>query len=117
MAWQEQLERLQTSLLNLGARRLSALAFVGLTIFGAIAFGSYYLSIPTFETLYIGLSKEDSMRMGSVLREAGIQFDISSDGTQVLVPYGQSSQARMLLAERGLPSSATAGYELFDKLG
>jgi flagellar M-ring protein FliF len=117
MAWQEQLERLQTSLLNLGARRLIALALVGLTVFGGIAFGSYYLSRPAFETLYVGLNKEDSMRMGGVLREAGIQFDITSDGTQVMVPYGQSAQARMLLAERGLPSSATAGYELFDKLG
>jgi len=117
MAWQEQLERLQSSLANLGARRLTALALVGITVFGAIAFGSYYLSRPTFETLYVGLSKEDSMRMGGVLRESGIQFDISSDGTQVMVPYGHSAQARMLLAERGLPSSATAGYELFDKLG
>jgi len=117
MAWQEQLERLQSSLASLGARRLTALALVGITVFGAIAFGSYYLSRPTFETLYVGLSKEDSMRMGGVLRESGIQFDISSDGTQVMVPYGHSAQARMLLAERGLPSSATAGYELFDKLG
>jgi flagellar M-ring protein FliF len=117
MAWQEQLERLQSSLANLGARRLTALALVGITVFGAIAFGSYYLSRPTFETLYVGLSKEDSMRMGGMLRESGIQFDISSDGTQVMVPYGHSAQARMLLAERGLPSSATAGYELFDKLG
>lgn len=117
MAWQEQLERLQSSLANLGARRLTALALVGITVFGAIAFGSYYLSRPTFETLYVGLSKEDSMRMGGVLRESGIQFDISADGTQVMVPYGHSAQARMLLAERGLPSSATAGYELFDKLG
>ncbi|HVY43922.1 MAG TPA: flagellar basal-body MS-ring/collar protein FliF, partial [Hyphomicrobiaceae bacterium] len=29
----------------------------------------------------------------------------------------QTAQARMLLAEKGLPSSANAGYELFDKLG
>ena len=38
-------------------------------------------------------------------------------GTAVLVRYGQTAQARMLLAEKGLPSSANAGYELFDKLG
>ena len=30
---------------------------------------------------------------------------------------GDAAKARMLLAERGLPNSATAGYELFDKLG
>ncbi len=117
MAVQEQLERLGTSLLNLGARRLLALAFVGITVFAAVAFGSYYLSRPVLEPLYVGLTQQDATRMGGVLREAGIPFDIAADGTQLLVPYGHTAQARMLLAERGLPSSANAGYELFDKLG
>jgi flagellar M-ring protein FliF len=117
MAGQEQLERLRQSLLNLGARRLAALVFIGVTVFTAVVFGSFYLSKPSYETLYVGITQEDAMRMGSVLREAGIAFDLSSDGTQILVPYGQTAQARMFLAERGLPTSATAGYELFDKLG
>jgi flagellar M-ring protein FliF len=117
MNGQEQLERLKTSLLNLGARRLAALALVGVTVFTAVALGSYYLSRPSLETLYVGLAQQDAMRVGAVLREAGIDFDISADGAQLMVPYGQTAQARMLLAERGLPSSATSGYELFDKLG
>ena len=33
------------------------------------------------------------------------------------VRYGQTAPARMLLAEKGLPASGNAGYELFDKLG
>ena len=117
MIGQEQLERLWTSLLNLGTRRLAALALVGLTVFGGVAFGSYYLSRPVLEPLYVGLTQQDATRMGGVLREAGIPFDIAPDGSQILVPYGHTAQARMLLAERGLPSSANAGYELFDKLG
>ncbi len=117
MTGQEQLERLWTGLLSLGARRLAALAFVGVTVFTAVAAGSYYLSRPTYETLYVGVSQEDAMRMGAVLRESRIRFDISPDGTQIKVPYGDTAQARMFLAERGLPTSTTAGYELFDKLG
>jgi flagellar M-ring protein FliF len=117
MAGQEQLQRLRESLLNLGARSLAALAFIGVTVFVAVVFGSLYLSKPTYETLYVGITQEDAMRMGAVLREAGIPFDVSADGTQILVAYGQTAQARMFLAERGLPTSATAGYELFDKLG
>ena len=59
------------------------------------------------------------MSAGSARRcsEAGIAFDVNSEGTKVLVAPGQTAQARMLLAEKGLPSSANAGYELFDKLG
>lgn len=94
MAVQEQLERLGTSLLSLGARRLAALAFVGITVFAAVAVGSYYLSRPVLEPLYVGLTQQDATRMGGVLREAGIPFDIAADGTQLLVPYGHTAQAR-----------------------
>jgi flagellar M-ring protein FliF len=113
----EQLERLGRSLLDLGARRLAALAVVGLTVFAAVGLGSYYLSRPQFETLYSGLSAQDVGRIGSALREAGIVFDVNAQGNAVLVRYGQTAQARMLLAEKGLPSSSNSGYELFDKLG
>lgn len=113
----EQLEKLWRSLIGLGARKLAALAFVGTTVFGMVALGSYYLSRPDLETLYTGLNPLDVSRIGGALREAGIHFDINSAGNAVLVRYGQTAQARMLLAEKGLPSSANAGYELFDKLG
>jgi flagellar M-ring protein FliF len=117
MIGREQLERLWSNLLALGARRLVALAAVGLGVFTAVGFGSYYLSRPDYETLYVGLNAQDVSRIGATLREAGIAFDVGSDGTKVLVRNGQSAQARMLLAEKGLPSSANSGYELFDKLG
>ena len=117
MIGREQLERLWMSLLGLGGRRLSVLALVGLTVFGAVGLGGYYLSRPDLETLYGGLNAQDVSRIGATLREAGIAFDVNSQGNAVLVRRGQTAQARMLLAEKGLPSSTNAGYELFDKLG
>jgi flagellar M-ring protein FliF len=117
MIGREQLERLWSSLLGLGARRLTALGIVGLSVFAAVALGSYYLSRPEFETLYSGLNPQDVSRIGAALKEAGIAFDVDTQGTKVMVRPQQTAQARMLLAEKGLPSSATGGYELFDKLG
>ncbi len=117
MIGREQLERLLTSLLALGARRLAVLALVGVTVFATVALSGYYLSRPDLETLYGGLNANDVSRIGATLREAGITFDVNSQGNAVLVRRGQTGQARMLLAEKGLPSSANAGYELFDKLG
>ena len=92
-------------------------ALIGLAVFAAVGFGSYYLSRPDLETLYIGLNAQDVSRIGAALKEAGIVFDVNSQGTTVLVKRGQTAQARMLLAEKGLPTSANAGYELFDKMG
>jgi len=117
MIGREQLERLWRSLMALGARRLATLGLVGLAVFAAVGLGSYYLSRPQLEAIYTGLSPQDVSRIGAALKEAGIAFDVNSQGTAVLVRYGQTAQARMLLAEKGLPSSASAGYELFDKLG
>jgi flagellar M-ring protein FliF len=117
MIGREQLERLWMSLLGLGGRRLSLLALVGVTVFGTVTLSGYYLSRPDLETLYGGLNAQDVSRIGATLREAGIAFDVNSQGTAVLVRRGHGAQARMLLAEKGLPSSTSAGYELFDKLG
>ena len=117
MAGGDQLERLWTSLVGLGPQRLAALGAVGVAIFAFVGFGSYYLSRPDLEVLYIGLSPSDVARVGAVLHEAGISFDANAEGTKVFVKRGEAARARMLLAERGLPNSSTAGYELFDKLG
>jgi flagellar M-ring protein FliF len=117
MIGRAQLERLWSNLLELGGRRLAVLALVGSTVFAAVGLSGYYLSRPDLETLYSGLNAQDVSRIGAALKEAGITFDVNAQGTAVLVRRGQTGQARMLLAEKGLPSSASAGYELFDKLG
>lgn len=113
----EQLERLWGNLVALGPKRLAALGVVGLAVFASVGLGSYYLSRSEFDTLYSGLNPQDVSRIGGALREAGIVFDVDSEGTKVMVHRGETAQARMLLAEKGLPASSNAGYELFDKLG
>lgn len=110
-------ERVWGNLLRLGARRLIALAIAGVFIIAATIAAGAFLSRPTQEVLYAGLDKADVGRMGSVLQEAGIPFDVASNGTTIYVRYGQTARARMLLAEKGLPSGANNGYELFDKMG
>jgi flagellar M-ring protein FliF len=113
----EQIQQIVANLQGLGAKRLAiAGSIVGLVLL-VLGIGSYYLNRPAYETLYVGLERSDVNQIGLVLGEAGISFDVGSDGTSVLVPTGHTAQARMLLAEKGLPSSANAGYELFDNVG
>ncbi|MBX9647447.1 MAG: flagellar M-ring protein FliF, partial [Xanthobacteraceae bacterium] len=64
-----------------------------------------------------GLSREDVSRIGAALREQSIAFDVNAAGDAVSVRPSQTMQSRMLLAEKGLPTSANSGYELFDKIG
>lgn len=113
----EILRRLRDSLVALGARRLIALGLTGLTVFTVVGITGYLLNKPDQEILYSGLEPEDVTRIGATLQDAGISFDISVAGDAVMVEIGQAARARMLLAEKGLPRSDSAGYELFDKLG
>ncbi len=109
--------KLWNNIIDLGPRRLIALGLVGLVVFLAVGLGAYYLGRPIRETVYTGLSRDDIGRMGVTLRDAGIPFDVSADGASLLVGYGQTAQARMLLAEKGLPQNAKIGYDLFNDLG
>lgn len=112
-----QAQRLWANLLALGAKRLTTLAVIGLTVFAATGFSGYYLSRPTMETLYSGLDRDDVVGIGSALKEAGIAFDVSADGAAIMVSAGHAAFARMTLAEKGLPHSGSVGNELYDKLG
>ena len=112
-----QAKRIWANLMALGAKRLATLALVGGLVFALTGFAGWYLSRPSQETLYSGLDRDDVVSIGAALQEAGIPFDVSSDGTSVLTPVGQTAQARMILAQKGLPHSGNVGDELYDKLG
>lgn len=112
-----QLSQLTKNLSGLGPTRLMALAGVGVLSVVFIIAAGIFLNKPTHETLYIGLSGEDVNQISLVLAESNIGFAIGADGTSVTVKAGTTNRARMVLAERGLPSSNTAGYELFDQVG
>lgn len=117
MVGREQIQRLKANLLELGSRRLVALAVIGASVFVVTGLAGYFLSRPTLEPLYSGLDRQDVSRIGAALKEADISFDVSASGDVVLVRAGDTARARMLLAEKGLPNSPNAGNELFDKLG
>lgn len=113
----EQIQRIIDNLRSFGPQRLAMMGGVAALVVAIIAIASIYLNRPAYETLYVGLERSDINQIGLVLGEAGIDFDVASDGTTLLVTTGKTSQARMLLAEKGLPTSTNAGYELFDNVG
>jgi len=117
MNFQAALQQLRQNLTALGPRRLAMLGAAGLSIFAAIALGSYWIAKSDYQLLYVGLSANDASRIAAVLTQVGIPFETSIDGAKVSVPSSAVARTRGILAERGLPASAEAGYELFDKIG
>jgi len=102
---------------SLGRNRLLALAGVGVVSVVLILAAAFLVNKPAQETLYVGLDTPDLNQISIALAEANIGFQVGTDGSSITVPAGMTGKARLLLAERGLPNSANAGYELFDNVG
>jgi len=113
----EQIQNIVDNLRGFGPRRLAIMGGVAALVMALIGVASVYLNRPAYETLYTGLDRSDVNQIGLALGDAGIRFDVDSKGTAILVPAGSAPRARMLLAEKGLPTSTNAGYELFDHVG
>lgn len=113
----DNIKNLLANLTALGPRRLAILGAVFVLVLGSVIIGSVMLNRPAYQPLYVGLERDDVTRMGLALSDAGLLYDVNTEGTTLMVPAGMTGRARMILAEKGLPSSAGAGYELFDDLG
>jgi flagellar M-ring protein FliF len=96
----EQLENFLRNMGNLGVRRLAGLGAAFMLLMAGIGVSAVYLNKPAYETLYVGLDRDDINRVGIALGEAGFKFDVDDTGTSVLVASGTASQARMVLAEK-----------------
>ncbi|MEX0404181.1 flagellar basal-body MS-ring/collar protein FliF [Aquibium sp. LZ166] len=113
----EQFQKIIDNLTAFGPRRTAIGGGILAFVFAVVIGGAIFLNRPANETLYVGLDRSDVAKIGVVLSEAGLSYDVGADGTTVMVPAGYTGRARMILAEKGLPSSSNAGYELFDNVG
>jgi flagellar M-ring protein FliF len=112
-----QLVQLFKNIQNLGRTRLMMLAGVGVVSMAMVLGAALYVNKPAQESLYVGLEKADLNQISMAMAEANMPFQVGTDGTSLTVPAGTTGKARLFLAERGLPNSTNAGYELFDNVG
>ena len=70
---------------------------------------------PNMVVAYSGLAPEDSAQIADELERQGIQYEIGSGGSSVLVPANMVAEIRIDLAQAGLPTGGTVGFEIFDK--
>jgi len=100
---------------TLGVGRIAMLAatLAGLAAF--FIFLIFRLSAPGMAPLYGKLEANDAAAVVTKLDAMRVPYQLTGDGSVVLVPEDQVLRLRMTLAENGLPSGGSAGYELFDK--
>ncbi|MBU2655678.1 flagellar basal-body MS-ring/collar protein FliF [Acidomonas methanolica] len=65
--------------------------------------------------LYSDLDPKEAAEMTSVLTQRHIPYRLSGDGETIFLNRENIAEARLMLAQSGLPSSGGIGYELFDR--
>ncbi len=100
---------------NLGAVRLAALGGVGLVMLGFFIFLMTRLSQPDLALLYADLDPAEAGQIAARLEQQNIPYRIAGGGTQILAQSDKTAQLRIQLAEAGLPTGGSIGYEIFDK--
>lgn len=103
------------TLKQLGAARLGIMGGIMLALLVFFIFVTMRIATPSMSLLYSDLASLDSSAVAAKLEESQIKYQISQDGTRVMVPEDEVGRARMLLAEAGLPNGGSMGYEIFDE--
>lgn len=103
------------TLRNLGPTRLAAMALVAAGILAFFIFLTSRLATPDMSLLYAELDGQDSGQIVSRLEQMNMPYRLSGDGSQIFVPSDQVGRLRVAMAEDGLPSGGSMGYEIFDR--
>ena len=105
------------NLRGLGRGRLITLGAVGLGLVAAVLVGLNVALAPSFAPLHASLTPASASRMLDTLEQAGFRTSVSADGGTISVPREDIARARMTLADAGMLSEGTPGWELFDEAG
>jgi flagellar M-ring protein FliF len=108
------METLRAFVRTLGPVRLAVLGAVGLALAGFFVWMIARVSQPPMALLFGELEMSESAKITAQLDALRVPYRLNAAGTAVLVPSDQVARIRMALAEQGLPSGGSIGYEIFD---
>ena len=88
---------------------------VALILIGMFAFIIFRVTEPQMSILYSDLSLDDSGQIVTELESAGTSYELRNNGATILIPQDMVARTRMQLAQSGLPTGGSIGYEIFDR--
>jgi flagellar M-ring protein FliF len=100
---------------SLTPRQLVSIAIVAVAVVAAVMLLSRWERESGLRPLYTGLAPEDASAIVQKLREGGVDFEITNNGTELLAPEDKVAELRLQMAGAGLPKTGRIGFEIFDK--
>jgi flagellar M-ring protein FliF len=107
------LSKVLAALRKFGIGRLVALLGIGAGVAAALVAVTMNLGEPK-ALLYANLDLKEAGSITQALDQAGVKYEIKGDGSTIMVPRDQVASTRLMLSSKGLPTTGSVGYEIFD---
>jgi flagellar M-ring protein FliF len=109
------MDQVKKLILSLSTSQRWAIVICALAVVGAVVGLSHWQRESGLRPLYTGLSPEDAGAIVQKLKESGVDYRVSENGTTLLVPDSKVPELRLEMAGLGLPKTGRIGFEIFDK--
>ncbi|MBU4436150.1 MAG: flagellar M-ring protein FliF [Alphaproteobacteria bacterium] len=97
-----------------GVGRLAALVGVGAGVVAILVALVMFMGKEPTELLYSNLDLKEASSVTQALDQAGVKYETKGDGSTIMVARDKVASARLLVAGKGLVTSGSIGYEIFD---
>jgi len=108
-------ERLKSALSSLRESPKLLLVICGAAALSVLIALMFWAKEPGYRVLFSNISDEDGGAIVAQLTQLNVPYRIDTPGGVIMVPEGQVHEARMKLAQQGLPKGGSVGFELLDK--
>lgn len=102
------------ALQRFGIGRLAVLIGVGAGVAAALAAIMLNLGGAPKSLLYSNLDLKEASEITQALDQAGVKYETKGDGSTIMVDRDVVASTRLMLSSKGLPTSGSVGYEIFD---
>jgi flagellar M-ring protein FliF len=100
---------------NMGIGQKVAIVAVIVASLGGLFGIINWASAPDYVPLFSNLPPDDAGKIADWLNENNIEYKLEQGGSRILVTRENQYQARIQLAQEGLPGKRSTGYEIFDE--
>jgi flagellar M-ring protein FliF len=101
------------ALQRFGIGRLAAILGIGAGVAAVLVAITMGFGQPK-ALLYSNLDLKEAGQITQTLDQASIKYEVRGDGSSIFVPRDQVASTRLMLSGKGLPTSGSVGYEIFD---
>lgn len=102
------------ALQRFGVGRLAAI--IGVSAGAAAALFALVLNMgqPPQGLLFSNLDLKEAGNITAALDQAGVKYEAKGDGSTIMVDRDKVASTRLMLSSKGMPTSGSVGYEIFD---